>query len=74
MIRRRIVLGVLLASLFALGWLAGRGSASGPGDLYKNLDVFVEVIQRVQQSYVDVVPADKLMDGAVRGMMRQLDP
>jgi carboxyl-terminal processing protease len=74
LIRRRIVLGVLLASLFAVGWLAGRGSASGPADLYKNLDVFVEVLQRVQQSYVDVVPADKLMDGAVRGLMHQLDP
>lgn len=72
--KRRILLAALLVALFGAGWWVGRGSAGGAsGDLYRNLDVFVEVLQRVQTSYVDVVPTDKLMTGAMKGMMRSLD-
>ena len=72
--KRRILLAALLLALFGTGWWVGRGSAGASGDLYRNLDVFVEVLQRVQSSYVDVVPTDKLMTGAMRGMLRALDP
>lgn len=72
--RRRMFLAVLLLALFGAGWWVGRGSAGGSGDLYRNLDVFVEVLQRVQTAYVEVAPTDKLMTGAMKGMMRALDP
>lgn len=71
MIRRRILLGVLLAVLFALGWWAGRGRASS--GLYSNLDLFVEVLHAVQTSYVDEVEAGRLVAGGLRGMVRGLD-
>ena len=74
MIRRRFLLGALLGALFCLGWWAGRGITAGRGDLYQNLDVFVEVVQRVQQSYVDPVDAAKIMNGALRGLTHSLDP
>ena len=72
MIRRRILLGALLAVLFTLGWWAGRGRASG--GLYSNLDLFVEVLQAVQANYVDPVEPDKLVTGAMRGVAHGLDP
>jgi hypothetical protein len=72
-IRRRIVLATVLVVLFAVGWLAGRGSARA-GDLYQNLDVFVEILQRVQENYVDPVEPEKLITGAMKGMLRDLDP
>lgn len=72
MIRRRILLGVLFAVLFALGWWAGRGRASG--DLYANLDLFVEVLHAVQTSYVDEVEPGRLVEGGLHGMLRGLDP
>lgn len=71
MIRRRILLGVLFAVLFALGWWAGRGRASG--GLYSNLDLFVEVLHAVQTSYVDEVETGRLVGGGLRGMVRGLD-
>lgn len=73
MIRRRIVLGAVLVVLFGLGWVAGRGSARA-GDLYQNLDLFVEILHRVQENYVDPVEPQKLVNGALRGMLRDLDP
>ena len=73
MIRRRIVLGSVLVVLFGIGWLAGRGSARA-GDLYQNLDLFVEILHRVQENYVDPVEPEKLITGAMKGMLRDLDP
>lgn len=71
MIRRRILLGVLFAVLFALGWWAGRGRASI--GLYSNLDLFVEVLHAVQSNYVDEVETGRLVGGAMQGMVRGLD-
>ena len=73
MIRRRIVLGAVLVVLFGVGWVAGRGSARA-GDLYQNLDLFVEILHRVEENYVDPVDPAKLVDGAVKGMLHDLDP
>jgi len=72
LIRRRVLWAALLVLPFGLGWWAGRGGASS--DLYSNLDVFVEVIHKVQDNYVDPVDATKLIDGALKGMLASLDP
>ena len=72
MLRRRILLAVVFVVLFGLGWWVGRGSASG--DLYANLDLFVEVLQKVRENYVEPVESKQLVDGATRGMMATLDP
>jgi len=73
LIRRRVLLGALLALLFSLGWWAGRSRATGT-DLYPNLDLFVEVLHKVEDNYVDPVDPKPLIDGAVRGMLRGMDP
>jgi carboxyl-terminal processing protease len=72
LIRKRVVLGLVLLALFTLGWFVGRSGASG--DLYGNLDLFVEIIHKVEQNYVDAVPPEQLVDGALKGMTRTLDP
>ena len=74
MTRRIVVWAGVLAALFAVGWWVGRSSATAPSDLYQNLDVFVEVLQKVQQNYVDAVEPQALIDAATRGMLRDLDP
>ena len=71
MIRRRLVLAVLFVSLFALGWWAGRVASR---DLYGDLDLFVEVLHKIEANYVDPVQPRPLLDGAIKGMLQQLDP
>ena len=72
MIRRRILFSALLAALFALGWWVGRGGASG--DLYANLDLFVEVLHKIEDNYVDPVDPRRMIEGALKGMLKELDP
>ncbi len=72
MIRRRILFGIVFAVLFGIGWGVGRGRAGG--DLYRNLDMFVEVLHAVQTSYVDPVDPRPLIEGGMHGMLRSLDP
>ena len=72
MIRKRILLGAVLAALFAIGWAAGRGNTAG--GLYGNLDTFVEILHRVEDSYVNPVEPKQLVSSAIDGMMKQLDP
>src|SRR5258705_3187273 len=63
----------MLAALFAIGWWAGRSSATSPG-LYQRLDVFIEVLEKVRQNYVETVDPKPLLEGGVKGMLQSLDP
>jgi carboxyl-terminal processing protease len=64
-----VVCGTLLMS----SWLARRVSAVGR-DAYQNIETFANVLTMVQKNYVDDVPTDKLIDGAINGMLSSLDP
>lgn len=70
--RRRVLVGGVLGTLFALGWWAGGSHAAG--GLYSGLDLFIEVLQTVQANYVDPVDTGKLVTGAMRGVAHGLDP
>ncbi len=41
---------------------------------YKNLKTFSEVLDMVEKNYVEPVDNDKLMQGAINGMIKSLDP
>jgi carboxyl-terminal processing protease len=70
---RHLVLATLLVALFGAGFLAGRSPATGEVASRK-IDTFVEVMDKVERNYVDPVEEDQLVDGAIAGMMRRLDP
>jgi carboxyl-terminal processing protease len=63
---------VLTAALFALGWWSGR--EGGRGELYANVDRFVEVLHKVDENYVEPVDPERVIKGAIRGMLQTLDP
>lgn len=41
---------------------------------YKSLKTFSEVLDMVEKNYVEPVEADKLLQGAINGMIKSLDP
>ena len=63
-------LGVLLT--LSQGVSAGRETASEVP--LSELQTFVEILNRVQQDYVEQVDDDTLLESAIRGMLSGLDP
>lgn len=43
-------------------------------DTYEKLKVFSEILALLEASYVEKLGADELVDGAIRGMLKTLDP
>ena len=43
-------------------------------DPYERLDTFAQVLSVVERNYVDEANRTEMIDGAIRGMMRSLDP
>lgn len=48
--------------------------AQGESTTYRQLDLFLDVFQRVKANYVDKVDDETLIKGAISGMLTSLDP
>ncbi len=70
---RHLGLAALLVVLFGAGFLVGK-SPSVRESGGRDLDAFVEVLDKVERNYVDPVEDDVLVRGAMNGVMRRLDP
>ncbi len=66
-----IFVGVFLFSAVGAGVAA---KAFVRSDDYETLKVFTEVISLIQSNYVEEVDTKKLVYGAIKGMLRTLDP
>jgi carboxyl-terminal processing protease len=54
-------------------WAVARVQESND-NTYSNIERFIQVLTKVRDNYVEPVSSDKLMDAAIRGMLRTLDP
>jgi len=72
--RRQIVaVCVLVVALIAGTWAVARVQETND-NTYSNIERFIQVLTKVRDNYVEPVSSDKLMDAAIRGMLRTLDP
>ncbi len=51
-----------------------RQVATAARDTYESLEVFANIIHIVQKHYIDDIPTEDLIEGAIEGMMSSLDP
>ena len=49
-------------------------SHSDNGEIYKKIDLFGEVLEKINKEYVDEVDQSKSMDAAINGLLQSLDP
>src|SRR5215467_7356334 len=49
-------------------------SSSPKQDIYKQLNLFGEVLERVRADYVEEVSDEQLIESAINGMLSSLDP
>ena len=66
---KRIILIFLFVSIFFF-----QKSFSENNDIYKKIDLFGEVLEKISKEYVDDVDQSKSMDSAINGLLQSLDP
>lgn len=75
---KRIIFVILLISLLMAGILLINGGSghvkAGTGDIYKNIEVFTEVLRQIEKNYVEPQDPQEMIYGAIKGMVQNLDP
>jgi carboxyl-terminal processing protease len=74
---RRLAFAAALLVAFVAGLSVSRVAAASkrpPAQPYKPLDVFAEVLASVENNYVEAIPEEQLVYGAIDGLVSKLDP
>ena len=66
---KKLIILILLAIFFA-----SESNANQTDNLYKKLDLFSDVLETLNNEYVDQVDENKVLDAAINGMLQSLDP
>jgi len=67
MIKRTLIFLIIVLIFF-------QKSFSENTDIYKKIDLFGEVLEKINKDYVDEVDQSKAMDAAINGLLQSLDP
>lgn len=62
----------MAALVGALAWSAPEDRSRG--DIYRQLELFADVLARVEQDYVTEINDEEAMEAAIQGMLASLDP
>mgnify|MGYP001292243580 FL=1 len=66
---KKILLIFILINIFLL-----KNSYSSENDIYKKIDLFGEVLDKINKEYVDEIDQSESMDAAIDGLLQSLDP
>ncbi|MGW8180847.1 MAG: S41 family peptidase, partial [bacterium] len=69
-----IVLVVALAAIFGWERLSIENVSAKDKEVYEQLQIFSDVLDIVQENYVHEVEDEELVEGAISGMLKTLDP
>ena len=68
MIKRSLII------FFSIFIISVTESNSSENEIYKKIDLFGEVLEKINRDYVDEVDQSKSMDSAINGLLQSLDP
>tara|TARA_B100000902_G_C27264929_1_gene892960 strand:- start:255 stop:1394 length:1140 start_codon:yes stop_codon:yes gene_type:complete len=69
MIKKKSFLTIFLLQIFLI-----ENIQSSENDIYKKIDLFGEVLEKINKEYVDEINQSKSMDSAINGLLQSLDP
>ena len=67
--KNKLIIFFLLNNLIFLNF-----SISAENDIYKKIDLFGEVLEKINDEYVDEINQSESMDAAINGLLQSLDP
>ncbi len=72
--KRPWALLLFLAALILLGPYGDSRVSAIDRKTYRNLKAFTEILDMVEKNYVEPVDSEKILQGAINGLMKALDP
>src|SRR5437660_9616793 len=66
--------GLVLAPVFAQDKAEPKAAGGDKSELYQQLNLFGDVLERIRRDYVEPVDEKTLMENAINGMLAALDP
>ena len=76
--KKGFLLEIIALSILILGVLFINGYQqdvrAGTNDIYKQLEIFADVLRKIEQNYVEPEDPQKLIYSAIKGMVQSLDP
>jgi len=77
-LKQKGFLSIFLACVIVVGLLFFQGNGgevkADSDAVYKNIELFTEVLREIEKHYVEPQESQKLIYGAINGMVRSLDP
>ena len=67
-------LNLKIVKIFFCLFLLANSAKSEEADIYKKIDLFSEVLDKVKKQYVDEIDQSDAMDAAINGVLQSLDP
>ena len=65
---------IYLLEIFLIYFVFIQGANSIDNNIYKKIDIFGEVLEKINKEYVDEIDQLKSMDSAINGLLQSLDP
>lgn len=76
--KKKYFLDIVLITFLVGGILFLKGSdthvTAETRDVYKNIEIFAEVLRQIEKNYVEPQESKELIYGAIKGMVQNLDP
>ena len=64
----------LICALLPLGWSSEETGKTADDELVENLALFSEILAHIKQAHLETPESKELIEGAINGMLRKLDP
>ncbi len=61
-------------SLFIIIFYFSAANAANEDNIYKKIDLFSEVLDKINKEYVEDINQSEVMDAAINGVLQSLDP
>ena len=74
MIKKFNVLNIIIIIFFNFLCFSNIAYSQNLDRLYEKIDLFSEVLEKVQDEYVDEIDQSEVMDSAINGILQSLDP
>ena len=72
--RKSNYMKIIFKILFIFIFYISTAIAANEDDIYKKIDLFSEVLDKINKEYVDEVNQSEAMDAAINGVLQSLDP